>query len=123
LSGQQYAVNLVRDCHWIVQHIVVPEAQDGKPAFSQEFVPFRIDDRICMLPTVDFDHHLAFHADEIEDKVVTGVLPPEFATIQLAMTQEIPHPSLGIGRIVPQPPLQSRRQNRFVGLSAHRIPR
>ena len=120
-TGQQYAMDLVRDGIRVSQYVVIPEAQDEEAVFPQESISLQIPGLVRVLTTIDFDNELALHADEIEDVVVVGMLPSKLAPIELTLAQDVPHPALGVRRVVAQLPLQFLVENRFVGLPTHRM--
>jgi hypothetical protein len=52
-----------------------------------------------MLTTVDLDHKAPFDTGEVDNIGPEQHLPAEASAIQLLLSDAIPQPSLGIGRI------------------------
>ena len=86
----------------ILQHIVVPEAQDAV-SFGFDYsrsgaVRFR-----AMLPAIDFDDEPGAMANEVGDKMPDRRLPAKMMLVE-AFAQYAPQRALGVGHVAAQPP-------------------
>jgi len=70
--------DLLSDCFDVVQHLVVPKAQDAKTGLRQSpCADFVLLCLVSVVPTVYLDDQLVLQAHEIEDVITERVLPPE----------------------------------------------
>ena len=72
----------------ILQHLVVPEAEDAKPVFFKSPCAFFIRIGLLrVLPAIDLDDKFFRQADEIDHVAAHWVLTPEPIAAQLLIAQ------------------------------------
>jgi hypothetical protein len=73
------------------QRIIIPVAPYTVPrALQNTCTPFIVDGLFDVLPTIQFDYQLQFHAQEIDDIATQWHLPPELEASQLLQSQVLP---------------------------------
>src|SRR6185312_15059145 len=106
----------------LLQHVIVPEAQDHQATGFEELRAHVID-RFIVLRTIQFHDQFLRFANEIHDVGRDGVLPAEFQAIQAAGAKVIPEPKFRFrGRPAQFERLlvRSCRQRRIVASWHHR---
>jgi hypothetical protein len=88
----------------VLEHIVVPEAQDEIAKRFQDARAIRIRHAGRVLATVELDNELCVGAKEIDHKPIDWDLPLEFPSIEPPIAQAEPQLALGIGLIPTQTP-------------------
>jgi hypothetical protein len=81
------------------QHLVIPEPEDPVTLLLQEMVALRFLLRAGVLTAVDFDNQARVVANEIDNVTPERHLRAKSMSIDLARSQEPPHPSFRIGHI------------------------
>ena len=84
----------------ILHHIIVPETQHQITLATQPCIPLFIICRLFgMLPAVQFDNEISFHADKIHNVTTYGFLPLEFQAHEAVRAQVIPQSLFGFGLV------------------------
>ncbi len=82
----------------LLQHLMIPKAQDGQPPGAQKLVPGRvIGTTLRMLPAVELYDQTMLIAIEIQDVATDRMLAAEFRVGQATTAQEVPDQLLGVG--------------------------
>lgn len=97
------------DAIQILQHIIVPETKDSKTLTFQERCSACVSLR-RVLPAVDLDDQAHFGAEEVGDVAVDLNLLAELESIQLAVAEDAPELSFGIGGVAAQPSRSGRQK-------------
>jgi hypothetical protein len=83
-----------------LQEIVIPESHYLKPLRPEPGITAGVVKRIIrVLPAVKLDQQGQFHAGEVGDVPPDGLLAAELVA-ELFATQKLPHPALGVGRVI-----------------------
>src|SRR3954470_15388654 len=85
----------------MIEHLVIPEAQDDKVARAQPGIALGIVGALGMLAAVELDDELPLEADEVHDVASELLLPAELEAAEAAVAQQAPHPPLGFRRLAP----------------------
>src|SRR5689334_19907280 len=105
-------VQLIQDCgqraFLVLGKVVVPEAKDAIANCAQPFgAGVVVGDLIRVLATIDFYDQFCFLADKIDNVGSDRHLAAELGSVQSAITQQEPEPTLRIG--LPHPQLTCAR--------------
>ena len=96
----------------IIQHVVVPEADDVIPAFFQRGRPLAVRlSSFAMLATIDLNDQFSFERNEVDDISGERNLSFEFDAIKPACAKSGPQKLFGLGRSLTQ----------LTGVPSHRL--
>ena len=85
---------------WIVDHLVVPEAQHlPTTLFEMERTGGIVFHRYLVLAPVQLNNNPRFLAGEVRKTTVDRMLPPELETTQLTSSEHAPHLAFDVGLI------------------------
>jgi hypothetical protein len=90
--------NKFSDALAILQHVVVPEAQDAPTFLRQERIAAFVLARLCMLSAIRFNDKTCFRTGEIDDKRRDDELPSE-SQAELFAAKYLPKRPLGISHV------------------------
>jgi hypothetical protein len=96
-NGFEHALN-------IIQHVVVPEANDVIPALFQHSRPLGIQlSSFAMLATIELDDQFSFERNEVDDISSERDLSFEFDATKLARAKSGPQKLFGLSRSLTEP--------------------
>jgi hypothetical protein len=94
-------LNRNEDAFEITEHIVVPEPKHSITFLVQAAISYSVGGRFAVLSTIHFDDQKLVPACEITDVAVYRLLPHEFVSVDLPVTNAIPENCFRIGLIGP----------------------
>ena len=87
----------------ILQHIIIPESVHPVAARLKPIVPLLVASAPIVLSAIKFDDQPFPCAEQIDDIGTDRRLPAELEPFKPPIAQQIPHPPLRLGLILPQP--------------------
>ena len=115
--------DLLLDRFDLLQHLVIPESQHAKSGGLQQLrASLVIFCMFAMMTPIDLDNHLVIQTDKIKDKIAKRMLSAEFASRDLASTQNLPQRFFRVGHAVAKLALQLSRLDIFIGLADQCLP-
>ena len=96
----QYPDDTLQNCIRIVENCIVPKAQDPITlSFNKTSSSLVRFDLLRMLSAIEFDYQAPLHTAKVSYERSNGMLPAEFSTTQLAVTQTRPKFLLRVGSL------------------------
>lgn len=99
-GGSERTIQPLQHRHGVLQHLVIPEADDGYPFTFEERRPCRIAvlrSRGGVLPTVQLDAQPLLVAVEVQDIGLDRVLAAELQPAESIIPQQPPEQAFGVG--------------------------
>jgi hypothetical protein len=91
----QLRQNMTADIVEMLQHFVVPEAEDAETFGAEEGVALSVVEAVAVLAAVDLNDQPGFEADKIEDVAAQRDLSAEFGAGELAVAERTPEHGFG----------------------------
>ncbi len=100
-AEQQFLADALDHCVGVVQHVVVPEADDAVAEALERARALRVDLR-AMLATVDLDDEVRGAAGEVGDVRSDRELEDELGAFELARAEVVPEALFCVGALAPE---------------------
>jgi len=94
-------INLVSDTFDFLQHIMIPESENGKSLVAQPCIPFGVIVTLFrVLAAIEFDNDSLLQADKVDDVAPQRLLAAELAAFNLPHSDPMPKQLLCVRGVV-----------------------
>jgi hypothetical protein len=95
--------NLLQDCFYIPDYLMVPKPEHPIALLHQERSPFQVRFYLrSVLATIDFHNQTVLRAAQVGYEAADRMLPPELGVTHLSVAQPCPQPLLGLSLVTTQ---------------------